>query len=97
MESPQQGKRNATIAFDFDRELIREVVTEVVSEVLANIDWPIGRLALSEEEAAKSCGVGRTVLRDLRYAGHLHPKKIGRSFRYTRKLLLEFLEEHKGS
>jgi hypothetical protein len=44
---------------------LHELVREIVSMTLAAIDWPVGRLALMELEAAEAWGVRRHVLRDL--------------------------------
>jgi hypothetical protein len=57
--------------FHFDSEETRDLIRQVVVEVLAVIDWPVDRLALTEAEAAKACGVGRHVLRDLRLVGKI--------------------------
>lgn len=70
---------------------LREIVREVVSEVLAAIDWPEGRLALSEAEAAAACGLGRHVFRDLRLSGRLTSRRLGRRILYTRNDLLRVL------
>jgi len=54
----------------------------------ASVDWPNGRLALDEAEAARACGVGRHVLRDLRLAGKIKARKLGKKVIYTRTDLL---------
>ncbi len=76
----------------FDQSEIRLLVKEVAIEVLDSIDWPTGRIALSEAEAAETCGVGRHVLRDLRLAGKIQARKLGRKYTYTRADLLRVLE-----
>ncbi len=76
----------------FDTDEIRETIRQVVAEVLATIDWPAGRLSLTESEAAAACGVGRHVLRDLRLAGTLRARKLGKKVVYTRTDLLAALE-----
>ena len=70
---------------------LRCLVVEVVSLALAELDWPVGRLALSEGEAADSLGVPRSVLRDLRLRGILRATKLGRRVVYTRTQLQEGL------
>lgn len=72
---------------------IESLVRNVVTEVLATIDWPQGRLALTEEEAAASLGVNRHVLRDLRLAGKLTARRLGRKIVYTRNDLLAVIGE----
>ena len=76
----------------FHADEIREIVRQVVAEVLAAIDWPTGRLTLTEVEAAAACGVARHVLRDLRLAGAIKARRIGRKAVYTRTDLLAALE-----
>jgi hypothetical protein len=75
----------------FDPEELRRLIQEVVGEVLSTIDWPAGRLALTEAEAAQACGVGRHVLRDLRLAGILRGRRLGKRVIYTRDDLLAAL------
>ena len=66
-----------------DKEVLRELVQEVLAET-GPIDWPAGRVALDEAEAARACGVGRHVLRDLRLSGQIRTHKLGRKVVYTR-------------
>jgi hypothetical protein len=47
----------ASMHFTLDTDEIRTLVRAVVSETLAELDWPKGRLALGEMEAAKACGL----------------------------------------
>jgi len=63
---------------EFNRDELRQLIREVAGEILQTIDWPVGRLALTELEAAEACGVGRHVLRDLRLAGKIHGRKLGK-------------------
>ena len=74
-----------------DPEEVRSIVREIVNQVLSAIDWPNGRVALDEAEAAQACGVGRHVLRDLRLAGKIKGRKLGRKIVYTREDLLNAL------
>ena len=75
----------------FNSEEMQDLIRQVVAEVLSAIDWPAGRLALDEAEAARACGVGRHVLRDLRYAGKIQARKLGKKVIYTRTDLLRAL------
>jgi hypothetical protein len=75
----------------FDRETLRGLVQEVVMEVVGLGDWPDGRLALDEAEAAAACGVARHVMRDLRLAGRIKARKLGRKIVYTRADVLAAL------
>lgn len=80
---------------EFAKSDIEELVRQVVGEVLSAIDWPQGRIALTEEEAARACGVNRHVLRDLRLAGKLNAKKLGRKVVYCRDDILRVIREIK--
>ncbi len=68
------------------------VIRAIVAEILTAIDWPVGRLALTEPEAAAACGVGRHVLRDLRLAGKIKARKLGKRVVYTRADVLVALQ-----
>ncbi|MBA3483360.1 MAG: helix-turn-helix domain-containing protein [Pirellulales bacterium] len=80
------------MSMSLSRDLLRDLITEVLSEVLLVLNWPAGRLALTEAEAATACGVCRHVLRDLRLSGHIQARKLGRRVLYTRADLLAALE-----
>ncbi len=91
------GSHNpAAVQLTFDRTLLRELVEEVLREAFSALDWPAGRIALDEAEAAQACGVGRHVLRDLRLSGAIKAQKIGRKFVYTRNDLLAALRFNHG-
>jgi hypothetical protein len=79
--------------FDFDDRALAELVRSIIKETLAEIGWPEGRVALTENEAAVACGVGRHVLRDLRLKGRIHGVKLGKRIVYTRQQLLAALSE----
>lgn len=74
-----------------DKNELGELVREVIAEIFPGLDWPTGRLTLTEEEAANACGVGRHVLRDLRLAGRLKGHRLGKRVVYSRDNILEFL------
>jgi hypothetical protein len=71
---------------------LREGLETVVHEILGLLDWPVGRLALTEPEAAQAIGVPRHVLRDARLAGELRGRRVGKRVIYTRQDLLEYLD-----
>ena len=75
----------------FDKEELRRLVRNILAEISNPIDWPVGRVALDEAEAAKACGVGRRVLRDLRLSGKIKARMLGRRIVYTRGDLLAAL------
>lgn len=75
-----------------DNDDIQALVREVVSATLATLDWPIGRVALTESEAAQACGVGRHVLRDLRIRGRIRAHRLGKRIVYTRDDLLKAID-----
>jgi hypothetical protein len=74
-----------------DKEALRGLIEEVLAEVVGVIDWPAGRVALDEAEAARVCGVARHVLRDLRLSGRIRARKLGRKIVYTREDLMRAL------
>ncbi|WP_428305501.1 helix-turn-helix domain-containing protein [Lacipirellula sp.] len=82
---------SAVVSLQIDRDALRGLVAEVLS-AQPNVDWPSGRLALTEEEAATACGVGRHVLRDLRLEGQLSYRTLGRRIIYTRSDVLAALD-----
>lgn len=71
---------------------LRELLTEVVTETLAALDFPAGRIALTEAEAAAAVGRPQHVLRDARLRGELTGSKGGKAWLYTRQGLLEWLK-----
>ena len=77
--------------FHFDLEETRDLIRQVVGEVLVAIDWPVGRLALTELEAAQACGVARHVLRDFRLRGKIQARRLGKRVIYLRPDLLAAL------
>ena len=79
-----------------DPDEFKDLIRQVVGEVLTAIDWPAGRLALTEEEAALACGVGRHVLRDLRLAGKIRGRKLGKKTVYPHPTCSPHLETING-
>lgn len=71
---------------------LRPLIRQVVAELLATCDWPQGRIALTEAEAAESCGVARHVLRDLRLGGRITARRLGKKVIYTRGDLMAALQ-----
>lgn len=78
--------------FELDASELEDLVRGVVTEVLGAVDWPQGRLALTETEAAAALGVNRHVLRDLRLAGKLAGQRVGRRIVYQRSHLVNLLQ-----
>jgi len=91
LASTDSNTPSAVVSLLIDRDALRGLVAEVLS-AQPNIDWPGGRLALTEEEAATACGVGRHVLRDLRLDGQLPYRTLGRRIIYTRSDVLAALD-----
>ena len=75
--------------FELDEKDLRQLVSQVVQQTLTALDWPQGRLTLTEVEAAAACGVGRHVLRDLRLLGKLKHVRLGKKVVYRRSDLIE--------
>ncbi len=92
--TPPHGNEHfsrASVEVKFDRQLLHELVKQVLSEAGELLDWPAGRIALPEDEAAQACGVGRHVLRDLRLSGVIKAHRLGRKVVYTRADLIAAL------
>ncbi len=75
------------INFSIDEPEFRELVKSVVAEVLFELNWPQGRLSLTEVEAALALGIGRHVLRDIRLRNGVEFCKVGKRVLYTRAQL----------
>lgn len=86
------------ISFSFPPEAVKPLVEQVVAEAVErlaanNAALPDGRLAYSEEEAARLLSLGPHVLRDERRRGRIGASAIvGRRIRYTRDDLLNYLQ-----
>lgn len=88
---------HSTIQLTIDRHLLRELVEDVLRETIGVLDWPSGRIALDEGEAAEACGVRRHVLRDMRLTGQIKAQKLGRKFVYTREDLLAAIRSNRSN
>lgn len=86
-----------TTTIQVDPADLREVLETVVQEILGLLDWPLGRLTLTEQEAAQAIGVPRHVLRDARLAGELHGRRVGRRVVYTRSDLIAYLDRQQDA
>jgi hypothetical protein len=78
--------------------LIRAVVTEVLAQLEADRQQlpADGRIAFSEEEAARMLGLEPHQLRDERRRGRVAASSIvGRRIRYTREDLIAYLAERR--
>lgn len=82
--------RSDALALYINRDSLRELVSEVIHR-LPSVNFPEGRIALTEDEAAKACGVAGHVLRDLRLTGQIKARKLGRRVVYTQADLLSAL------
>lgn len=94
---PLPNTDHSVFSLTVPTEALRAMVRDTVVETLELFDWPPGRVALTEEEAAEACGVGRHVLRDLRLQGKLNFHRLGKRNLYTRKDLLESLHGFKSN
>ncbi len=84
-----------TTTIELDPADLRPMVEVVVREIFGLLDWPAGRLALTEPEAAAAMGVPRHVLRDARLSGELHGRRVGRRVVYTRSDLIAYLDRQR--
>jgi len=88
-KNPSDGP--LAMPFLFDNDALSQLIREAIDEAIGAIDWPPGRIALDESEAAKACGVARHVLRDLRLSGQIKAHRLGRKVVYTRPDILTAL------
>jgi hypothetical protein len=77
------------------KQILSQLVELTVTRTLQEIDWPQGRIALTEEEAASCCGVGRHVLRDLRQRELLPHRRVGKKIVYRRQDLIDLLRDQR--
>ena len=64
-------------------EALRPLIAAVLESTCILPGWPLGRVALQEEEAAECIGVKPHVLRDARIRLRLPHSLIGRSVTYS--------------
>jgi hypothetical protein len=73
-----------------------EALQPMVEEILRSVDrfpgWPLGKVALQEDEAAVCIGVKPHVLRDARLQRKLPHSRVGRTVTYTADQLRTALE-----
>lgn len=86
-----------TTKIEVDPADLRPLLETVVREIFGLLDWPPGRLALTEPEAAQTLGVPRHVLRDARLVGELHGRRVGRCVVYTRSDLVTYLDRQRDA
>lgn len=94
-QAAPEGQVALTVSVD--AKSLEELVRRIVTKTIGLSDWPAGRIALDEGEAAAACGVARHVLRDLRLAGRIQAKKLGRKYVYSRSDLLDALSDTSGA
>jgi hypothetical protein len=75
------------------RDELKSVVTEVLVEIQGRFVSD-DRLAFDEAEAARIISVKKYQLRDARLKGEITPGKIGRTWLYSRKMLIEHVEKN---
>jgi hypothetical protein len=85
------------LSLHLDPNAMRPLIADVVTEVMRRVEeqraiLPDGRLAYSEEEAARMIGLEPHQLRDERRRGRISASQIvGRRIRYTTADLVEYL------
>ena len=74
------------------RPLLKQIVNEVLAEMEASRAQTDGKLAYTEDEAARLLGLESHQLRDERRRGRIAASQIvGRRIRYTRQDLIDYL------
>jgi hypothetical protein len=79
-----------------EREELKSVVAEVVTEMVDRFGDD-DQIAYTEEQAAGKLGIAKHVLRDERLKGRIKPGKSGRNWLYSRKMLLEYVEQNQAT
>ena len=74
------------------KPIIRQVVHDVLDEIRNDESRFGDRIGFSESEAAGLLGVLPHVLADCRRRGEISARKVGKSYRYSRQTLIDFLE-----
>jgi excisionase family DNA binding protein len=96
---PENG--HAGLSLQLGPDALRPLIAEIVAEALRQLEAararvPDGRLAYSEEEAARLLGLEPHVLRDERRRGRIGASQVvGRRIRYSREDLLGYLAERR--
>jgi hypothetical protein len=97
MPSHQHQADPSAVAIHLSPDTFKPLIEDVVREALSRLEEaraavPDGRLAYSEEEAARLLGLEPHVLRDERRRGRITASQIvGRRVRYMRQDLLDYL------
>lgn len=83
----------------FDSEDLRPLIEAVAAEVVARVS-PVAnaepeRLAWTEEESARLCGINRHNLRDARLAGEIEFSRLGKRVCYTRENLTKWIAKRR--
>jgi len=76
--------------------VIEKIAARISSAVLSSLAphqfHAEGKLSYSEAEAAELLGIPRHVLKGVRERGEIMPRRVGKSYRYGRQMLLDFAE-----
>ena len=78
-------------------EIDHAELESIVAKVVAELNDQFGnddRLAFDEAASAKLISVKKHVLRDARLKGLISPGKCGRSWLYSRRMLLAYIEQN---
>src|SRR5262249_18492931 len=101
-EDTWMSAQHGALTLHLDPQAFAPIIRVVVAEVLAQLEADRqqlpenGRLAYSEEEAARMLGLEPHQLRDERRRGRIAASSIvGRRVRYTRNDLLGYLQERR--
>ncbi len=94
MTSPQSHQRDASLQLPFiiPEECLERIVTTVLESGGLIPGWPIGHVALEEQEAARCLGIKPHVLRDARLRLRLPHTRIGRSITYSAQQVRECIK-----
>src|SRR4051794_6950105 len=98
---PGHVQAPAPFSLAIDPEALRPLIAAVVAEAVAQLGHaqaalPDGKLAYSEQEAARLLGLNEHQLRDERLRGRIRASAIvGRRIRYRREDLVAYLAERR--
>jgi len=97
---PANGHRGA-VSLLLDPEILRPLIESVVAETVARLEGtrpPGGKLAYSEEEAARLLSLESWQLRDERHRGRIQASQIvGNRIRYRHEDLVRYLASRRWS